>query len=311
MAAGENMIPNVAVMLPRSTVERIGWYDPHILLKRMCDWDLWRRVAQAERVEFVDEVLATEHGVGLTGSLGRSSHNESALVLRYAATDRAARLQPSALGVDDGYRRDLGIAVDDGERRSLERLFLEHALATVDDARALEAAAQLTSGPDSDAVLKHFERQYGWLPETPAEQLVAAFAELAAERSRRAAIREIELESEVRKGLAIADERFALIRSLEQQLDETRHELAESQALAATLDSSVHASLRQLEEQRGATDHAERMYRAARKDADDARELLFAFRDAADHRLHLLQLATARLAELDATHGADPATATE
>jgi hypothetical protein len=42
-----NAIANMSVMLSRKIIERVGFYDPHVLIARLCDWDLWRRISDA------------------------------------------------------------------------------------------------------------------------------------------------------------------------------------------------------------------------------------------------------------------------
>ncbi len=73
LAIGNNHIPNVGVVMPRGTIDRFGWYDPHVLMKRWCDWDLWWRIGREATIGFVDEVVAVEHGLKLPESLGRSN----------------------------------------------------------------------------------------------------------------------------------------------------------------------------------------------------------------------------------------------
>ena len=42
----QNYMANCAVLHPRSVFEQCGLYDPHILLRRSCDYDLWLRMAR-------------------------------------------------------------------------------------------------------------------------------------------------------------------------------------------------------------------------------------------------------------------------
>ena len=39
-----NFIANGAVMISAAAIREVGLYDPHIVLSRLCDWDLWRRL---------------------------------------------------------------------------------------------------------------------------------------------------------------------------------------------------------------------------------------------------------------------------
>jgi hypothetical protein len=47
IAASSLLVPNGGLLLHRGTLERVGWYDASIALRRSCDWDLFRRIVQA------------------------------------------------------------------------------------------------------------------------------------------------------------------------------------------------------------------------------------------------------------------------
>ncbi len=42
----ENRLANNAVLVPRVLFDRHGLYDPHVGMRRLCDWDLWLRLAR-------------------------------------------------------------------------------------------------------------------------------------------------------------------------------------------------------------------------------------------------------------------------
>lgn len=65
-----NFIPNNAVILKRRVIDVVGWYDPHILMTRLCDWDLWRRIALEFKMAQVPVRVGIEHGPALNDSLG-------------------------------------------------------------------------------------------------------------------------------------------------------------------------------------------------------------------------------------------------
>lgn len=65
----QNYMANCAVLHSRFAIDKCGLYDPHILLRRICDYDLWLRMAR--KVPFVrcDSVIgkvvsATAHAMG-------------------------------------------------------------------------------------------------------------------------------------------------------------------------------------------------------------------------------------------------------
>ena len=93
LLAGNNHIPNSVVLLERSLIDELGWYDPHIVLKRNCDWDLWCRISNYYEPLFVERVLAEEHGTKLPDSLGQSYTVIQELVRLYVRQDRNAALR--------------------------------------------------------------------------------------------------------------------------------------------------------------------------------------------------------------------------
>lgn len=67
-----NLISNSAVLLPRHVIEDVGFYDPHILMTRLCDWDLWRRVSARYLLEYVDVDVGEVAGPITSDSLGKT-----------------------------------------------------------------------------------------------------------------------------------------------------------------------------------------------------------------------------------------------
>jgi hypothetical protein len=65
-----NVIPNSAVLAPKSIFEVVGLYDPHVSLARLCDYDLWQRVRRRFPIRFVDRCIGEEHGPATSDSLG-------------------------------------------------------------------------------------------------------------------------------------------------------------------------------------------------------------------------------------------------
>jgi GT2 family glycosyltransferase len=89
-----NYIPNVAVVHRREVLDRVGTYDPHILLRRLCDWDLWLRIAAAGAIGHTDVVIGEANGWDTPDSLGRTASFDPELTQRYMSLDRDARLHP-------------------------------------------------------------------------------------------------------------------------------------------------------------------------------------------------------------------------
>jgi hypothetical protein len=64
-----NKIGHSSTLMHRSVLCEIGLYDPHVVLRRWTDWDLWLRVAREITPYMVPEVLTRVHG-GLPDSIG-------------------------------------------------------------------------------------------------------------------------------------------------------------------------------------------------------------------------------------------------
>jgi glycosyltransferase involved in cell wall biosynthesis len=184
LARGNNNIPNVGVLMPRTTIDKFGWYDPHVLMKRLCDWDLWWRIAREAPIGFVDEVVAVEHGLRLTESLGRSNFVNVPLVLRYAITQRNGRLQPGRLTFDDAFRRDILSDATSAEELDLEYVMFEHALLTLDTARVEESLARLSVLEGSKDQANRFRIQHDRPATSDFEQLLVAAAGHVKRRTR-------------------------------------------------------------------------------------------------------------------------------
>jgi hypothetical protein len=107
-----NHIPNNGVMAPRSVLEKIGLYDPHIAVARICDYDLWLRARRRVPISFVSMCIGEEHGPAFSNSLG------STYVLdHWVADDRMRQVRNELLG----HERFLDVDVFDIERFGSER----------------------------------------------------------------------------------------------------------------------------------------------------------------------------------------------
>jgi hypothetical protein len=91
-----NCVGNSAVMLSRNTVEDVGLYDPHIGLTRLCDWDLWRRIANRYEIDGTGIAIGRELGLGRKDSLGNSYPMHFEVIQELMASDRDEALRPSA-----------------------------------------------------------------------------------------------------------------------------------------------------------------------------------------------------------------------
>ncbi len=287
-ATGKNVVANVCAMVRREVIDQVGWYDPHVLMKRVCDWDLWTRIARSHRMAFVDRVLGMERGTSLPQSLGRSCSIDMDLIRAYAQTDRDARLHPSKLTEADCYRTDLGFALSAGQAASRDLLLFEHALSTRNPSLARDAAARIAAD----------ERNGGAsAPSAPPAQaasgsasvdpMMAAAAQLIRSRADASAVREIDLETSLRTALAGEERRGAEIRRLTGELDHT-------QALLATFREAADQRLAMFEALQAR--HAEVVARAQR-DLAETHDAAQSFRAAADQRLAIIGDLQASLAD--------------
>ena len=158
MRIANNHIPNACVMLRRQAVERFGWYDPHVLMKRFCDWDLWLRIGSTRAPTFVAEVLAHEFGTGLPDSLGERVTVFRDLMLRYSRTLRDDLLMPGELEKYDPFRLDVGLALSEQDIQDLEFLVLEHLLTIGDEDFLLRRFPY--SAPDPSAAVNGLRAKY-------------------------------------------------------------------------------------------------------------------------------------------------------
>lgn len=88
-----NMIPNTGVLLHKDVIKSIGYYDPHILLTRICDWDLWRRIYKKYNFYIINAKIAEEFGYKLKTSLGNTRRLSIKSCEELLYTDRTALLQ--------------------------------------------------------------------------------------------------------------------------------------------------------------------------------------------------------------------------
>lgn len=91
----ENQIANNSVLHHKSVMDISGMYDPHIIMRRLCDHDLWLRMGKCVPIYFVEEDVTNVYA-GQKGSLGADVGISSyALVRKYLETFRDDKLLPS------------------------------------------------------------------------------------------------------------------------------------------------------------------------------------------------------------------------
>lgn len=91
-----NYIPNNAVLVPRFILEDIGLYDPHILMTRVCDWDLWRRVSRKYILRYVNVSVGEVGGPATDDSLGKTYALDSWASEERIRQERDSSLRPGS-----------------------------------------------------------------------------------------------------------------------------------------------------------------------------------------------------------------------
>jgi glycosyltransferase involved in cell wall biosynthesis len=99
-----NTIPNGGVLVRRSFFDKYGLYDPHVLMRRVCDWELWLRALRlGATFSFLPITSATEYGLVSENSIGNTVAWDIKIVYGYMLDERefkerAKRFAPSAIG---------------------------------------------------------------------------------------------------------------------------------------------------------------------------------------------------------------------
>lgn len=91
-----NFISNNSLIHRRSVFARLGGYDMHLVMRRLCDWDLWLRWGGNTDFLYVDEVVSAVEG-GRIESIGRTVAADVFAARAHMALDRRASLRPDML----------------------------------------------------------------------------------------------------------------------------------------------------------------------------------------------------------------------
>jgi glycosyltransferase involved in cell wall biosynthesis len=119
----QNRFANNCVLLPRELLRRFGLYDPHIAMRRLCDWDLWLRLIKHVPFVVVDEIISDVYESN-AGSIGETVPWDLPLFRYFHDIPRDALLTPD---VWHDYRVDAltvgGVALAKDFRR---RVWTQH-----------------------------------------------------------------------------------------------------------------------------------------------------------------------------------------
>lgn len=128
LKSGWNHIPNGATVIRRRLFDKIGWYDPRVLLLRNNDWDFWQRACDHTRFVFLPKPLAFEYGVGLSDSLGNSYSSDMDLVIKFSKIDRLSELQLPNIQDLNIFTLPNGLLLSDDELESYAAILIEFAI---------------------------------------------------------------------------------------------------------------------------------------------------------------------------------------
>ena len=148
------LVPNGGILIHREVFNRIGWYDPSIILRRSCDWDLFRRIIIAG-VSFatIPDTLMEEHGALQSDSLRNAFTTTFELMAKFVrARDQA--------GVPLDLRSALAMPVDwippanwsEDELALMRFMFIEYFLSIGDLPRAFRWARLLEPSLPGDSL---------------------------------------------------------------------------------------------------------------------------------------------------------------
>jgi glycosyltransferase involved in cell wall biosynthesis len=112
-----NQIPNCGVLHPRSLLSEFGLYDPHILLRRLCDYDLWLRMGKRIPFYRCDKNIGRVYS-GTKHSLTSIAPHDLVITLRQMSSDRNDRLKPE--NIFDYEVDTIPWAADSEERYSIK-----------------------------------------------------------------------------------------------------------------------------------------------------------------------------------------------
>lgn len=107
-----NTVPNGSVLCTKSFFEKYGVYDPHICIRRICDWDLWLRAkVLGAKFNFVNKALSHEYGPSSEVSLGLTVKMDYKLSYAYMSDikeirNRTQKLLPKNIDDYDVFDRN-------------------------------------------------------------------------------------------------------------------------------------------------------------------------------------------------------------
>jgi glycosyltransferase involved in cell wall biosynthesis len=157
IAESSVLVPNGGILIKREVFDRNGWYDPSIVLRRSCDWDLFRRIIlSGTPFATTEAVVMQEYGALQTDSLRNAFTTTFDLMAKLVQARDKTHLR---LGVDD----ILQMPVDwippadwSSDELSLIRyMFIEYFLSVTDIPHAFRWAKLLAPMLPQESLMLH------------------------------------------------------------------------------------------------------------------------------------------------------------
>lgn len=136
-----NIIPNCSTLIRREVFLKAGWLDPSVILKRICDYDMWIRAAKHFDITFLEKVVAVENGLSLPDSLGDSVTLMSSLAQKYREHDRTSYLMIENIENWNPYGSSEWM--DEVETEQFAQVVCEHLLRTKKYSKAVSTVREL------------------------------------------------------------------------------------------------------------------------------------------------------------------------
>jgi glycosyltransferase involved in cell wall biosynthesis len=162
VASSPVLVPNGGILIKRQVFDRNGWYDPSIVLRRSCDWDLFRRIIDAGTpFATTKDVVMEEYGALRTDSLRNAFTTTFDLMTKFVQARDMAGLR---LGVDQIFQIPMDwIPPADWSSPELgliRYIFTEYFLSVADIARAFRWAKLLAPMlPQESLMLENLKRK--------------------------------------------------------------------------------------------------------------------------------------------------------
>jgi glycosyltransferase involved in cell wall biosynthesis len=155
IAGSSVLVPNGGILVHRDVFIRHGWYDASVVLRRSCDWDLFRRIILGG-VEFValSDVLMREYGDQQPDALRNAFTTTFDLMARFVAARDTSGVRLDLENVVVRPMDWIPPAAWSAEDLDLMRyLFVEYFLSVGDISRAFRWARVLAARLDSRGLL--------------------------------------------------------------------------------------------------------------------------------------------------------------